>query len=128
MPCLPPSTSGPGEDPGPHTLTPWLPQNTPDEDFILDKHPEFSNIIIGAGFSGRRGHPALPPPQHPRAGWAHGGGRTPPSHPLLPAGHGFKLAPVVGKLLCELSLGEEPSHSTAPFAVTRFPGVLQAAL
>ncbi|KAK4812213.1 hypothetical protein QYF61_009105 [Mycteria americana] len=80
--------------PSPHTLTPRLPQNTPDEDFILDRHPKFSNIIIGAGFSG----------------------------------HGFKLAPVVGKLLCELSLGEEPSHSTAPFAVTRFPGVLQAAL
>ncbi|XP_061219468.1 peroxisomal sarcosine oxidase [Neopsephotus bourkii] len=44
------------------------------------------------------------------------------------SGHGFKLAPVVGKLLCELSLGEEPSHSTAPFAITRFPGVLRAAL
>ncbi|KQK81142.1 peroxisomal sarcosine oxidase-like protein [Amazona aestiva] len=69
-------------------------QNTPDGDFILDRHPKYSNIIIGAGFSG----------------------------------HGFKLAPVVGKLLCELSLGEEPSHSTAPFAISRFPGVLRAAL
>ncbi|NXE84244.1 SOX oxidase, partial [Cochlearius cochlearius] len=68
--------------------------NTPDGDFILDRHPKFSNIIIGAGFSG----------------------------------HGFKLAPVVGKLLCELSLGEEPSHSMAPFAIARFPGVLQAEL
>ncbi|HLA45275.1 MAG TPA: FAD-dependent oxidoreductase, partial [Aggregatilineales bacterium] len=25
---------------------------TPDEHFILDCHPEYSNIIIGAGFSG----------------------------------------------------------------------------
>ena len=25
---------------------------TPDDDFILDRHPQYSNIIIGAGFSG----------------------------------------------------------------------------
>ncbi|NWU70651.1 SOX oxidase, partial [Pterocles burchelli] len=81
-------------EPRPAIVETCLYTNTPDEDFILDRHPKFSNIIIGAGFSG----------------------------------HGFKLAPVVGKLLCELSLGEEPSHSTAPFAITRFPGVLRAAL
>ncbi|XP_040472553.1 peroxisomal sarcosine oxidase [Falco naumanni] len=81
-------------EPQPAVVETCLYTNTPDEDFILDRHPKFSNIIIGAGFSG----------------------------------HGFKLAPVVGKLLCELSLGEEPSHSTAPFAITRFPGVLRAAL
>uniref|UniRef100_A0A8C9EXF5 Peroxisomal sarcosine oxidase n=1 Tax=Pavo cristatus TaxID=9049 RepID=A0A8C9EXF5_PAVCR len=73
---------------------PGLVKNTPDGDFILDQHPKYSNIIIGAGFSG----------------------------------HGFKLAPVVGQLLCELSLGEEPSHCMAPFAISRFPGVLRAAL
>ncbi|KAM9257237.1 peroxisomal sarcosine oxidase [Cariama cristata] len=84
----------PGLEPQPAVVETCLYTNTPDEDFILDRHPKFSNIIIGAGFSG----------------------------------HGFKLAPVVGKLLCELSLGEEPSHSMAPFAITRFPGVLQAAL
>ncbi|XP_064324140.1 peroxisomal sarcosine oxidase [Phalacrocorax carbo] len=84
----------PGLEPQPAVVETCLYTNTPDEDFILDRHPKFSNIIIGAGFSG----------------------------------HGFKLAPVVGKLLCELSLGEEPSHSTAPFAIARFPGVLQAAL
>ncbi|NXI38344.1 SOX oxidase, partial [Galbula dea] len=84
----------PGLEPQPALVETCLYTNTPDEDFILDRHPKFSNIIIGAGFSG----------------------------------HGFKLAPVVGKLLCQLSLGEEPSHSTAPFTITRFPGVLQAAL
>ncbi|XP_074016818.1 peroxisomal sarcosine oxidase [Numenius arquata] len=84
----------PGLDPQPAVVETCLYTNTPDEDFILDRHPKFSNIIIGAGFSG----------------------------------HGFKLAPVVGKLLCELSLGEEPSHSMAPFAITRFPSVLRAAL
>ncbi|NXP06644.1 SOX oxidase, partial [Thinocorus orbignyianus] len=88
------STYLPGLDPQPAVVETCLYTNTPDEDFILDRHPKFSNIIIGAGFSG----------------------------------HGFKLAPVVGKLLCELSLGEEPSHSTAPFAISRFPGVLRAAL
>jgi len=25
---------------------------TPDEDYVLDKHPRFANIVIGAGFSG----------------------------------------------------------------------------
>ncbi|NWR65162.1 SOX oxidase, partial [Bucorvus abyssinicus] len=84
----------PGLEPRPAVVETCLYTNTPDEDFILDRHPKFSNIIIGAGFSG----------------------------------HGFKLAPVVGKLLCELSLGEEPSHSMAPFAITRFPDVLRAAL
>ncbi|XP_040388851.1 peroxisomal sarcosine oxidase isoform X1 [Cygnus olor] len=84
----------PGLEPQPAVLETCLYTNTPDGDFILDRHPKHSNIVIGAGFSG----------------------------------HGFKLAPVVGKLLCELSLGEEPSHSTAPFAIGRFPGVLRAAL
>ncbi|NXN62291.1 SOX oxidase, partial [Rynchops niger] len=84
----------PGLEPQLAVVETCLYTNTPDGDFILDRHPKFNNIIIGAGFSG----------------------------------HGFKLAPVVGKLLCELSLGEEPSHSTAPFAITRFPGVLRAAL
>uniref|UniRef100_A0A493TGA8 Pipecolic acid and sarcosine oxidase n=1 Tax=Anas platyrhynchos platyrhynchos TaxID=8840 RepID=A0A493TGA8_ANAPP len=84
----------PGLEPQPAVLETCMYTNTPDGDFILDRHPKHSNIVIGAGFSG----------------------------------HGFKLAPVVGKLLCELSLGEEPSHSTAPFAISRFPGALRAAL
>ena len=25
---------------------------TPDDDFILDRHPQYFNIIIGTGFSG----------------------------------------------------------------------------
>ena len=27
-------------------------QTTPDSDFILDRHPVYSNVVIGAGFSG----------------------------------------------------------------------------
>uniref|UniRef100_A0A8C6ZKA1 Peroxisomal sarcosine oxidase n=1 Tax=Nothoprocta perdicaria TaxID=30464 RepID=A0A8C6ZKA1_NOTPE len=84
----------PALEPEPALLESCLYTNTPDEDFILDRHPKHSNIVIGAGFSG----------------------------------HGFKLAPVVGKLLCELSLGEEPSYSTEPFRIGRFPGALRAAL
>lgn len=34
-----------------HTET-CLYTNTPDEDFILDRHPDLPNVIIGAGFSG----------------------------------------------------------------------------
>ncbi|XP_078680773.1 peroxisomal sarcosine oxidase-like isoform X1 [Branchiostoma floridae x Branchiostoma belcheri] len=60
--------------------------NTPDEDFILDRHPQYRNIIIGAGFSG----------------------------------HGFKLAPVVGKLLCELAMDRQPSYDMTPFSLDRF--------
>ncbi|XP_066296884.1 peroxisomal sarcosine oxidase-like isoform X2 [Branchiostoma lanceolatum] len=60
--------------------------NTPDEDFILDCHPQYRNIIIGAGFSG----------------------------------HGFKLAPVVGKLLCELAMDKQPSYDMTPFSLSRF--------
>jgi glycine/D-amino acid oxidase-like deaminating enzyme len=26
--------------------------NTPDYHFILDRHPQYSNVVIGAGFSG----------------------------------------------------------------------------
>lgn len=119
LPSRSPTTLSPGEHPWPHTLTLWLPQNTPDEDFILDRHPKFSNIIIGAGFSGRRGHPPCSPELVRTVG-------VPLSpYPRPSAGHGFKLAPVVGELLCELSLGEEPSHSTAAFTITRFPSVLQ---
>ena len=36
------------------------------------------------------------------------------------AGHGFKLSPVVGKLIAELVTGQKPSHDLTPFRVTRF--------
>ncbi|XP_017397650.1 peroxisomal sarcosine oxidase [Cebus imitator] len=68
--------------------------NTPDEDFILDHHPKYDNIVIGAGFSG----------------------------------HGFKLAPVVGKILYELSMKLTPSYDLAPFRISRFPSLGKAHL
>nr|XP_056721396.1 peroxisomal sarcosine oxidase [Euleptes europaea] len=77
----------PGLDPEPAVQESCLYTNTPDEDFILDRHPQFSNIVIGAGFSG----------------------------------HGFKFAPVIGEILCKLSLGEEPPYDLAPFRIRRFP-------
>ncbi|XP_061637687.1 peroxisomal sarcosine oxidase isoform X2 [Phyllopteryx taeniolatus] len=36
------------------------------------------------------------------------------------SGHGFKFGPVIGKLLCELSLGEVPSYDLSPFQISRF--------
>lgn len=59
---------------------------TPDEDFILDVHPRWNNIVIGAGFSG----------------------------------HGFKFAPVVGKVLAELATDRRPSYDLRPFRIDRF--------
>uniref|UniRef100_A0A8C8S3Z1 Peroxisomal sarcosine oxidase n=1 Tax=Pelusios castaneus TaxID=367368 RepID=A0A8C8S3Z1_9SAUR len=84
----------PGLGPQPALVEHCMYTNTPDEDFVLDRHPTFSNIIMGAGFSG----------------------------------HGFKLAPVVGKLLCELSLGEAPSYALEPFRICRFPAQPHSAL
>ncbi|XP_004635448.1 peroxisomal sarcosine oxidase [Octodon degus] len=68
--------------------------NTPDKHFVLDHHPKYDNIVIGAGFSG----------------------------------HGFKLAPVVGKILCELSMKSVPSYDLAPFRISRFSGLGKAHL
>ncbi|XP_076810115.1 peroxisomal sarcosine oxidase-like isoform X2 [Clavelina lepadiformis] len=36
----------------PSSIQPCFYSMTPDEDFILDRHPRYENIIIGAGFSG----------------------------------------------------------------------------
>lgn len=36
------------------------------------------------------------------------------------SGHGFKLAPVVGKLLGELAMGKTPSYDMTPFKIERF--------
>lgn len=44
------------------------------------------------------------------------------------SGHGFKMGPLVGKLLSELSLGEMPSHDLSPFRIRRFQGHAKAAL
>ena len=34
-------------------------------------------------------------------------------------GHGFKLSPVIGKILCELALGTKPSYDLTPFRLDR---------
>lgn len=47
---------------------------------------------------------------------------------LSPAGHGFKFGPVIGKLLCELSQGEKPSHDLSPFRIARFQEKIKSAL
>ncbi|XP_013854992.1 peroxisomal sarcosine oxidase [Austrofundulus limnaeus] len=76
----------PGLIPEPAVVESCMYTLTPDQDFVLDCHPTYNNIIIGAGFSG----------------------------------HGFKFGPIIGKLLCELSLGEVPSYDLSPFRIRRF--------
>ncbi|XP_049984618.1 peroxisomal sarcosine oxidase isoform X3 [Alexandromys fortis] len=88
-----------GQDPHyiyglPASEYPGLMKNTPDKHFILDCHPKYGNIVIGAGFSG----------------------------------HGFKLAPVVGKILYELSMKLPPSYDLAPFRISRFSTLSKAHL
>ncbi|XP_077708097.1 peroxisomal sarcosine oxidase isoform X1 [Canis aureus] len=84
----------PDLEPKPAILEHCLYTNTPDGHCILDRHPKYDNIVIGAGFSG----------------------------------HGFKLAPVVGKILCELSMKLTPSYDLTPFRMSRFPGLGKAHL
>ncbi|XP_041348131.1 peroxisomal sarcosine oxidase-like [Gigantopelta aegis] len=60
--------------------------NTPDKHPILDKHPRWENIVVGAGFSG----------------------------------HGFKLSPVIGKLLGQMALREAPAYDVTRFRIDRF--------
>ncbi|XP_039612637.1 peroxisomal sarcosine oxidase [Polypterus senegalus] len=36
------------------------------------------------------------------------------------SGHGFKFAPVIGKILSELSLGSQPSYDISSFKISRF--------
>ncbi|XP_064649439.1 peroxisomal sarcosine oxidase-like [Lineus longissimus] len=73
-------------EPKPSIVERCMYTNTPDSDFILDTHPHWKNIVIGAGFSG----------------------------------HGFKMAPVVGKVLMELAVGRQPSYDLSTFAIRRF--------
>ncbi|XP_073318418.1 peroxisomal sarcosine oxidase isoform X2 [Pagrus major] len=84
----------PGLVPEPAVVESCLYTLTPDRHFVLDCHPTYSNIVIGAGFSG----------------------------------HGFKFGPIIGKLLCELSLGEMPSYDLSPFRIRRFLEKTKSAL
>lgn len=76
----------PGLEPTPAVVETCIYTNTPDRHFILDTHPAWKNIVVGAGFSG----------------------------------HGFKLAPVVGRVLSQLAQGKDPSYDLTPFRINRF--------
>lgn len=76
----------PGLVPKPSIVETCMYTVTPDEQAVIDRHPQFSNIIIAAGFSG----------------------------------HGFKLAPAVGKAVAELVLHKKASYDMRPFSVSRF--------
>ncbi|XP_061574681.1 peroxisomal sarcosine oxidase [Cololabis saira] len=84
----------PGLLPEPAVVESCMYTLTPDDHFVLDRHPTYQNIIIGAGFSG----------------------------------HGFKFGPIIGLILCELSLGEVPSFDLSPFRIGRFQPKPKSAL
>ncbi|XP_077422303.1 peroxisomal sarcosine oxidase [Vanacampus margaritifer] len=86
--------SFPGLIPEPAVVESCMYTLTPDHHFVLDRHPAYGNIVIGAGFSG----------------------------------HGFKFGPVIGKLLCELSLEEAPSYDLSPFRISRFQTSIKSSL
>ncbi|XP_033487661.1 peroxisomal sarcosine oxidase isoform X1 [Epinephelus lanceolatus] len=44
------------------------------------------------------------------------------------SGHGFKFGPIIGKLLCELTLGEVPSYDLSPFRIRRFQAMTKSSL
>lgn len=73
-------------DPSPAIVETCMYTMTPDENYIIDRHPIHKNIFLGAGFSG----------------------------------HGFKLAPVVGKLLSEMVIGKQTTFDVTPFSISRF--------
>ncbi|XP_033627149.1 peroxisomal sarcosine oxidase-like isoform X1 [Asterias rubens] len=79
-------THVPGLVPEPAIIENCIYTSTPNEEIILDRHPDHPNIIVGCGFSG----------------------------------HGFKLAPVVGKILSELATGEKPSYAQLPLRLQIF--------
>ncbi|HLG13335.1 MAG TPA: N-methyl-L-tryptophan oxidase [Blastocatellia bacterium] len=60
--------------------------NTPDDDFILDWHPQLDNVLIATGFSG----------------------------------HGFKFAPIIGRIAAELIRDGQTAHNIDRFALSRF--------
>lgn len=57
-----------------------------DENFILDFHPDNSNIVIGGGFSG----------------------------------HGFKFAPLIGKILSDLAIENQTQYDLSKFQFKSF--------
>ncbi|XP_053562151.1 peroxisomal sarcosine oxidase [Bombina bombina] len=44
------------------------------------------------------------------------------------SGHGFKMAPTVGKILSDLCIGEQPDYDLRPFRISRFKNPLKSAL
>ena len=38
-------------------------------------------------------------------------------------GHGFKMAPVIGKILSQLALGEMPNYDITHFRISRFQNI-----
>ena len=73
---------------------------------MLDFHPKFNNIIFGVGLSGTHFYKQRVT-------------RILNLFLVSRTGHGFKLSPVISKILCELALGTKPSYDLTPFRLDR---------
>lgn len=82
-------------------------QVTPDEDFVLDKHPKLENIAIGAGFSGEKNKYQLRK-------------CTKYQYLFYCTGHGFKFASVVGEILGSFLLKRQTPFDLSMFRIDRF--------
>jgi sarcosine oxidase/L-pipecolate oxidase len=90
----------------------------------LDRHPKFDNIVIGVGFSGNSfvKFPVVLKWQSTAVFGARTQGTVASTlvHLLLLPGSGFKISPVVGKILFQLAFGLQPSYDMEPFKISRF--------
>ena len=94
---------------------------SPDLDAVIDKHPRYPNIVFASGFSGMSnlGNSvvfqilthiiSLQCKQLVKC-----------LHAIVHAGHGFKLSPVIGKIITELTMDCIPSFDLTPFRLGRF--------
>ena len=85
---------------------------SPDGVHILDKHPRYSNIVVGCGFSGKN--------ETFLGGFKQGAQSCLNCFPIF-EGSGFKLGPVTGEFLATLVVGKCPKYAVEPFAASRFP-------
>ena len=96
---------------------------SPDLDAVIDKHPRYPNIVFASGFSGMFTLGNFVVFQiliHiislQSIYW------IPSTYVLLylRTGHGFKLSPVIGKIITELVMDDTPSYDLTPFRLGRF--------
>ena len=110
---------------------------TPDQDFVIDKHPKMKNVIIGCGFSGEHSFTKCISMLYFLKNIHYVCDIVSVSlqhcfvldHVFLCfSGNGFRVAPVIGKILSELALDQTLSYDISNFNVRRFNQTNQSKL